>query len=106
MDDNELAQVIRRVAKYRSLNLYVLPAVSILTYISSGSTFIRWWYGWSLEEAGFWLNLTFWGGSIIICLLGPLVIRGWYRDRRFIRDAQKLEEHHKTSQDAPSWSKT
>ena len=93
MDDEEFAQLKRRVAEYRPMNPYIWPATQLCIITGASSSLIRGYFGWSYEEAGFWLNLGFWGCSILTCLvLGPLIIRQAYKDWTFIKDTRKLKE--------------
>ena len=100
MDQDELARVKRRLADYQPLNPYILHALYVCACIGGSSSIVRGYLGVSYEEAGIVLNLGFWGGYLLVCLVfGPLVVRATYKDWRFDRDVQKLEEQRALAPD-------
>nr|POE51867.1 hypothetical protein CFP56_26074 [Quercus suber] len=92
-DDDEVAQLQRRIWNYRPLPpAYVCVALLCIS-IGGFSSMVIYRNGWTYEEAGIWINLGFWGGNLIgVIVLMPVLVWGLINDWTFDKDIQGLEK--------------
>lgn len=84
--DDRLAHFQDQIKNWRPLHPFYLYAPLLCTAVGGTCSILRYYNGWSYEEAGIWINLGFWGGYIAGAVVAALVAV-WVR-----RNGQKLKD--------------
>ena len=93
--DDRLAQLQRQIRSWRPLHPLYLYSPILCIAMGGVCSILRYYNGWSYEEAGILINLGFWGGYMGGAVLSVLVAMWGRRNARDFEDFMREFEGEK-----------